>query len=239
MTRLSFAAGAATSFELVQSAQALRQAELALAAREFELAGARFGPWWRRRRAHPLSAGARLLAGGDRAWLPAGTAGPAAARPRRPRPSRWRSRPWRPGRWRRLRNTSGTLVSRRSVHAAAPGVGLRARDPGQPGQKVKARQSLLRIDARQEAAVLAQTQRRPGPGRDPAAAGHQHPARASRPLFQRGHPQPAGPGQRHRRGAGGAGHVQAARANVRAQTRAGGATTTWWRRLPGGWATSW
>lgn len=42
MTRRSFEAGAATSFELVQSAQALRQAELALAAREFDLAGARF-----------------------------------------------------------------------------------------------------------------------------------------------------------------------------------------------------
>ena len=42
MTRRSFEAGASTSFELVQSAQVLRQAELGLAAREFDLAAARF-----------------------------------------------------------------------------------------------------------------------------------------------------------------------------------------------------
>jgi outer membrane protein TolC len=41
MTRRSFETGAATSFELVQSAQQLRQAELALATRGFELLGAR------------------------------------------------------------------------------------------------------------------------------------------------------------------------------------------------------
>jgi outer membrane protein, multidrug efflux system len=42
MTRKSFEAGAATSLEMVQSAQLLRQAELALAARQFELHSARF-----------------------------------------------------------------------------------------------------------------------------------------------------------------------------------------------------
>jgi multidrug efflux system outer membrane protein len=41
MTRRSFEVGVATSFELVQSAQALRQAELALAARAFQLVTAR------------------------------------------------------------------------------------------------------------------------------------------------------------------------------------------------------
>jgi outer membrane protein TolC len=43
MTRRSFEVGAATSLEMVQSAQLLRQAELALAARQFELQTARFG----------------------------------------------------------------------------------------------------------------------------------------------------------------------------------------------------
>ncbi len=42
MTRRSFEVGAATSLELVQSAQLLRQAELVLAARQFELQTARF-----------------------------------------------------------------------------------------------------------------------------------------------------------------------------------------------------
>jgi outer membrane protein, multidrug efflux system len=42
MTRRSFEAGAATSLEMVQSAQLLRQAELVLAARQFELHTARF-----------------------------------------------------------------------------------------------------------------------------------------------------------------------------------------------------
>jgi outer membrane protein, multidrug efflux system len=42
MTRKSFEAGASTSLEMVQSAQLLRQAELALAARQFELHTARF-----------------------------------------------------------------------------------------------------------------------------------------------------------------------------------------------------
>jgi outer membrane protein, multidrug efflux system len=42
MTRRSFEVGASTSLELVQSAQLLRQAELALAARQFELHTARF-----------------------------------------------------------------------------------------------------------------------------------------------------------------------------------------------------
>ncbi|HEY0715405.1 MAG TPA: TolC family protein, partial [Polyangia bacterium] len=40
MTRRSFEGGAATSFELVQSAQALRQAELVLVARQFDLENA-------------------------------------------------------------------------------------------------------------------------------------------------------------------------------------------------------
>ncbi len=43
MTRRSFEVGAATSLEMVQSAQLLRQAELSLAARQFELQTARFG----------------------------------------------------------------------------------------------------------------------------------------------------------------------------------------------------
>ena len=42
MTRRSFEVGAATSLEMVQSAQLLRQAELVLAARQFELHTARF-----------------------------------------------------------------------------------------------------------------------------------------------------------------------------------------------------
>jgi outer membrane protein, multidrug efflux system len=42
MTRRSFEAGASTSLEMVQSAQLLRQAELVLAARQFELHTARF-----------------------------------------------------------------------------------------------------------------------------------------------------------------------------------------------------
>ena len=189
MTRLSFEAGAATSFELVQSAQALRQAELALAAREFELRGRSLRcPGGGGIVRDPLSPGQRLLAGGDRRWRACrDAAGPAAARPRRSRPSRWRSRPWRPGQVEEASEYVGHPGLPAQRHRAAPGVGLRARDPGEARAGGEGRrQRLLRIDARQEAAVLAQTERRPGPGRDPAEAGDQHPARGPRPCSAEG-----------------------------------------------------